>query len=175
MWAATRLLLNGGTLEIDSPYPYSKIADGLMKTLGVDPEALEKACSKPEIYKGLTRATFFDKETFGADKLVVGRAQGREGVARLISSQAPLSEAARAAILKIETGKDRSPARPFQRRQARPAFAPLLRRLSHDHSESRQGRAALLSAPHRRSVGLRHRRDLGAGLLGRRACRALPG
>ena len=62
----------------------------------------------------------------------------------------------------------RSPARPFQRRQTRPAFAPFLCRLSHHHPESRQGRAALLSAPHRRSVGLRHRRDLGAGLLGRR-------
>src|SRR5580698_6957659 len=36
-------LLNGGTLEIDSPHPYSKAADGLLKTLGIDPPALTKA------------------------------------------------------------------------------------------------------------------------------------
>src|ERR1700743_2666285 len=35
------LLMNGGTLEIDSPYPYGAVADGLLKTLGVDPPALE--------------------------------------------------------------------------------------------------------------------------------------
>ena len=42
------LLINGGTLEIDSPYPYSTVADGLMKTLGIDPVALEKECTEPE-------------------------------------------------------------------------------------------------------------------------------
>src|SRR6185437_10085957 len=96
------LLMNGGTLEIDSPYPYSKVADGLMKTLGVDPEALEKACVKPDIYKGLTRATFFDKETFGSDRLVVGAPKDPAGWQDFLK-QAPLSEAARAGILKIET------------------------------------------------------------------------
>ena len=30
-------LLNGGTLLIDSPTPYSPVADGLLKTLGIDP------------------------------------------------------------------------------------------------------------------------------------------
>ena len=96
-------LLNGGTLEIDSPYPYSKIADGLMKSLGVEPEALEKDCNKPEIYKGLSRATFFDKETFGQDKLVVGQPKNAKDWQTFLQ-QAPLSEAVRAAILKIETG-----------------------------------------------------------------------
>ena len=37
--------MNGGTLEIDSPYPYSAVADGLLKALGVDPPALEKAAT----------------------------------------------------------------------------------------------------------------------------------
>jgi spermidine dehydrogenase len=97
------LLLNGGTLEIDSPYPYSKVADGVMKALGIDPEALEKSCSKPEVYQGLSRATFFDKETFGADRLVVG--QPKDAAAwQAFLKQSPLSEAARAGILKIETG-----------------------------------------------------------------------
>jgi spermidine dehydrogenase len=97
------LLMNGGTLEIDSPYPYSKVADGLMKSLGVDPEALEKACTKPDVYKGLTSATFFDKETFGSDRLVTGAPKDAKSWQEFLS-RAPLSEAARAGILKIETG-----------------------------------------------------------------------
>ena len=35
-------LLNGGTLEIDSPTPYSREADGLLKKLGIYPEEFEK-------------------------------------------------------------------------------------------------------------------------------------
>jgi spermidine dehydrogenase len=96
-------LLNGGTLEIDSPYPYSKAADGLLRALGVEPEALEKECNKPDIYKGLVRATFFDRETFGRDALVVGRPK-TENDWRTFLAKAPLSDAVRAAILKIETG-----------------------------------------------------------------------
>ena len=34
-------LLNGGTLLIDSPTPYSPQADGLLKKLGIDPSKLE--------------------------------------------------------------------------------------------------------------------------------------
>jgi NAD(P)-binding Rossmann-like domain len=35
-------LLNGGTLEIDSPTPYSREAAGLIQKLGIDPPAFEK-------------------------------------------------------------------------------------------------------------------------------------
>ena len=55
-------LLNGGTELIDSPRPYSAVAAGLLKTPGIDPVALSKACDKPEIYSGLGPASFFDKE-----------------------------------------------------------------------------------------------------------------
>ncbi|HEY2836126.1 MAG TPA: FAD/NAD(P)-binding protein [Rhizomicrobium sp.] len=96
-------LLNGGTLEIDSPYPYSKVADGLMKTLGVEPEALEKACNKPEIYRGLEHATFFDRESFGHDALVVGEPKTDEQW-RAFLAKTPLSEKARESVLRIETG-----------------------------------------------------------------------
>ena len=57
-------LMNGGTMLIDSPHPYSAVAAGLMTHLGIDPVALSKKCDKPEIYKDLMPATFFDKETF---------------------------------------------------------------------------------------------------------------
>ena len=40
--------MNGGTFSIDSPRPYSAVADGLLKTLGVDPVALTKKCGRSE-------------------------------------------------------------------------------------------------------------------------------
>lgn len=100
--AGKTLLLNGGTLEIDSPTPYSKTADGVMKALGIDPQALEKSSDRADIYNGLTSATFFDRETFGADKLVVGAPKDAKAWQTFLK-QAPLSEAVRASITNIET------------------------------------------------------------------------
>src|SRR5262245_64048835 len=67
-------LMNGGTLGIDSPRPYSVIAAGLLRKLGVDPVKLDATCTKKSFYNsiGLGRGIFFDRETFGSDKLVVG-------------------------------------------------------------------------------------------------------
>lgn len=66
------LLANGGTWAIESPFPYSAVAHGLMSELGIDPHALAEKCDVKGAYKGLKSAYFFDKETFGTDKLVVG-------------------------------------------------------------------------------------------------------
>ena len=71
-------LLHGGTEEIDSPRPYSKVAAGLLTALGIDPVALAAKCEKNEIFKGLAPSTFFDWETFGRDALIVGRSRGEE-------------------------------------------------------------------------------------------------
>ncbi len=75
------LLSNGGTVAIESPFPYSKEARGLLTELGIDPAALEAKCLDREVYKGLKTAVFFDKETFGTDRLVVGSPAGRFGAA----------------------------------------------------------------------------------------------
>jgi spermidine dehydrogenase len=96
-------LLNGGTLEIDSPRPYGPIAAGLLDTLGVDVEQIAKQVEHPHFYErqGLYPGVFFDAPTFGADKLVVGL--GNRPLPELLA-QAPLSARARAEIAQIEAG-----------------------------------------------------------------------
>ncbi len=103
-------LLNGGTLEIDSPRPYSPVADGLIKTLGIDPPALAKACDREEVYRslGLKAGMFFDKETFGADRLVVGYPFNwfsRGGSWPDFLARTPLTPAVRRDIERIEEGR----------------------------------------------------------------------
>jgi spermidine dehydrogenase len=95
-------LMNGGTLEIDSPRPYSPVAAGLLKTLGLDVPALIKSTQNLKYYetRGMHAGVFFDEETFGADKLVVG--VGTVPFETLLKD-APLSERARKEIAQIET------------------------------------------------------------------------
>ena len=95
-------LLNGGTLEIDSPRPYGTIAAGLLETLGIDVPALDKSSQNLQYYddRGLQAGAFFDRETFGADKLVVGL--GSVPFDTLLQD-APLPAGARQQIAKIET------------------------------------------------------------------------
>ncbi len=96
-------LLNGGTLEIDSPRPYSAVADGLLRTLGLDVEALLRKHPSLVSFEAPSRPRgfFFDRESFGADKLVVGR-DGKSWIHFL--DGAPLGEQARADLLRIEEG-----------------------------------------------------------------------
>lgn len=104
-------LMNGGTMSIESPKPYSNVADGLMRTLGIRPEALGKASDEHGFYraKGLGSGMFFDRETFGADALVADPRGHRDGgwspaaMAGFLA-QAPLSPAVRRDVLAIETG-----------------------------------------------------------------------
>jgi spermidine dehydrogenase len=107
-------LLNGGTLLIDSPTPYSPQADGLLKKLGIDPAKLDETTTDRKLYRslGLQPAVFFDKETFGSDKLLVGEPGGRRRSKEEKSLSwddflldAPLSEAVRRDIVRIEESK----------------------------------------------------------------------
>ena len=100
-------LLNGGTELIDSPRAYSAAASGLLRQLGIDPVALAASSEKDDIYDGLGPGTFFDKETFGADKLVAGGPGREDGEVvdwPAFLAQTPLPESARQEILRIETG-----------------------------------------------------------------------
>jgi spermidine dehydrogenase len=107
------LLMNGGTMSIDSPYPYSAVANGLLKSLGVDPPALSKECDDPGVYSslGLRSAVFFDMETFGADRLAVGDPGGyfNKGARPTAAewdrflAETPLSLDARQGIVRLET------------------------------------------------------------------------
>jgi spermidine dehydrogenase len=109
------LLMNGGTLSIDSPTPYSPVANGLLRSLGIDPPALQAKCSKPGFYRslGLGSGVFFDKETFGADRLVAGLPGGNFGRGAPASAgeweaflaKTPLSETARRDIVRLETAQ----------------------------------------------------------------------
>jgi spermidine dehydrogenase len=103
-------LMNGGTLEIDSPRPYSPEADGLLKALGIDPVALTKQCDRDDLYPslGMGAGVFFDRESFGEDRLVAG-APGRRGRAGAkawgdFMARTPLSPAAQADVVRINTG-----------------------------------------------------------------------
>ena len=104
-----RLLVSyGGTLAIDSPAPYSAVAKGLISELGIDVGRWEKVLER-DVYAGLGQATFFDKETFGQDKLVKGLGRNfwapdaRKGPDPAALAEAPLSDAAKRDILRLET------------------------------------------------------------------------
>jgi spermidine dehydrogenase len=75
-WHDDRMyLVNGGTLNVEAPSQYSKVAGELLAELGIDRKRyFEKNSGMFSNYDdmGLKGSMFFDKETFGSDKLVVG-------------------------------------------------------------------------------------------------------
>ena len=62
----------GGTFAIESPAPYSAVAKALIEELGIDVSSYPKYVDKNLYHShSLRPKIFFDKETFGVDKLVV--------------------------------------------------------------------------------------------------------
>jgi spermidine dehydrogenase len=92
----------GGTMSISTPFPYSYVSRALVEELGIDvgryPEFVDR-----DLYRklGLSSAMFFDRESFGEDRLVPGMpSRGGKGWAEFFQ-KAPLSEKARADLLRL--------------------------------------------------------------------------
>jgi spermidine dehydrogenase len=92
------LALNGGTLNIESWHRYNEHARSLITDIGIDIDRFLSSNEKNStLYRslGLTQqATFFDKETWGVDRLVVTEA-GPRGFTDADLAQTPLSPQAR--------------------------------------------------------------------------------
>lgn len=105
------LLTNGGTVSIESPFPYSKEARGLLAELGIDPPALQKKYADNHVSGGLGFGYFFDKETFGTERLVTnapGGFYGRQGASSKWAdflARTPLSTQAQQDIIRIQEAK----------------------------------------------------------------------
>ncbi|HZD32912.1 MAG TPA: NAD(P)-binding protein [Candidatus Angelobacter sp.] len=98
--AGGRMVLSyGGTQSIESPGEYSKVAKGLLKDLGIDTSVFYKAYDR-KLYSKLGTAVFFDKETFGQDRLIPGMSQKPWPE---FLAQAPMSETAKRDIARVFT------------------------------------------------------------------------
>jgi len=107
------MAINGGTLNIENIGRYNEVVKGLFHEVGIDTERYTKNnTGNRDLYRslGLSSAYFFDKETWGADKLVVREAptggegrggRGRFGMTPEYVSKMPLSEQARQDLLRI--------------------------------------------------------------------------
>ncbi len=103
----------GGTWSIESPGPYSVNAKKLIETLGVDVTGFGKVVDR-RLYRslGLGRGVFFDRETFGVDRLVprpnntgwLGKAADAVAMRRFLSAT-PLSAAAQADLVRLQEGR----------------------------------------------------------------------
>jgi spermidine dehydrogenase len=103
------MAINGGTLNIEAPQRYNEAAKSLLHAVGIDLDRFQSENAvNHNLYRslGLGRAHFFDKETWGTDRLAVrppsdfgsGR---RGGYSEEFLAKTPLSEQARRDMLRL--------------------------------------------------------------------------
>ena len=101
--ADRRLISYGGTESIESPAQYSSVAKGVLDDLGIDLQRFYTAFDRHRYEKlGLGDGVFFDRETFGADRLVHG---GADAVDRAFVAGSPMTPAVRADVLRVYTDR----------------------------------------------------------------------
>lgn len=105
-----RMILGfGGTWSIDSPAPYSIVAKGLIEELGIDVSRWNQVMDRrfyPSL--GMHSSVFFDKETFGTDRMVPFFSNyEQEGPERKVEiwkrflAEAPLNDVAKSDIRRL--------------------------------------------------------------------------
>ena len=91
----------GGTMSIETPFPYSYTAKALIAELGIDVSSYTRHENR-QLYQGLSEGVFFDREHFGADRIVKGI---NERQWNDFFTEAPLSAAVRADLIRLHTAK----------------------------------------------------------------------
>jgi spermidine dehydrogenase len=141
----------GGTFSIESPAPYSAVAKGVIEELGIDVASYPKYLAK-DLYssQGLRPKIFFDKETFGADKLVInfsprggGESEDNEAESprqlKQFLSESPISERAKRDLQSLyEAPKDYFPGLNSEEKKAKLArisYADFLKDVARVHAD----------------------------------------
>ena len=103
------LAINGGTLNIEAPQRYNEAAKALLSGIGIDLDRFQSEnATNHNLYRslGLGRGIFFDKETWGADRLAVRpsselRPGSRAEYSADFLAQTPISDQARKDLLRL--------------------------------------------------------------------------
>lgn len=97
-----RLYLSyGGTMSIEAPFPYSYTAKALLSDLGID-TSLYSTYLHEEVYSGLGQGTFFGKEQFLSDKLVVPPVNAQTNWVEFFAA-APIDRRLKAELIRVHT------------------------------------------------------------------------
>ena len=141
----------GGTFSIESPAPYSAVAKSVIEELGIDVSSFKKYFDG-NLYRslGLRPKIFFDKETFGSDKLAInfsprggGESEDNETESpkrlKQFLAEAPIAEQAKRDLLALyESPKDYYPGLSSEEKKAKLArisYADYLTKVAGVHED----------------------------------------